>query len=189
MRGTFSTVDEIKTQVAIALGDTSKLVLPEGKTIQDYGVGNPLIETPENGDLTDVPTIALNRYLVPDKKFWNNVVPTDVEDPHKASAAVRFSLRVHFRDDFAYIDFGCPWEKTQYGDNTLNPSSSHQDFLNNLVFLKCHFISFEDALQILDSIFGNVTENTLAYHKLCSTPRVDIMTTELVDGDGSIIAL
>jgi hypothetical protein len=67
----------------------------------------------------------LNRYYIPNKKFWNNVVPSDVENPYKASAAVKFSLRVYFRDDYAYIDFGCPWEFTsEYGiSETLDDSS------------------------------------------------------------------
>lgn len=124
-RGRFKTADEVKSQVAIALGDEENLVLPEDKTKEDYGIGNPLTETPESGDLTDVPIIALNRYHIPNKKFWNNTPPSDVENPYKASAAVRFSIRVHFRDDFAYIDFGCPWEFTsEYGiSGTLDDGS------------------------------------------------------------------
>lgn len=105
---------EVVDQVTYAFDSTQA---PQG--------GNPLTPTPESGDLTSVPIIALNRYHIPNKKFWNNTPPSDVENPYKASAAVKFSIRVHFRDDFAYIDFGCPWEFTsEYGiDETLDDGS------------------------------------------------------------------
>ena len=196
-RGRFKTTDEIKCQVAIALGDESKLVLPEGKKKEDYGVGNPLTPTPESGDLTGVPTIALNRYHIPNKKFWNNTPPSDVENPYKASAAVKFSIRVHFRDDFAYIDFGCPWELTdEYGTGSLGESfpaldkdSKADDFINNFTLLQCHFISKEDALQILDGMFSKTSANTAAYAIMRNAPQVVTETTELVDEDGTVIAL
>lgn len=154
--------------------------------------GNPLTPIPESGDLTDVPNIALNRFHIPNKKFWNNTPPSDVENPYKASAAVKFSIRVHFRDDFAYIDFGCPWELTTeelYGEGTLDKSSTAQNFIDNFVLLHCHFISKEDALQILDSIFPKTSENTAAYAIMRSAPQIITETTELVDEDGSIISL
>lgn len=189
-RGSFKTKEELTCQVAIALGDESKLVLPEGKTKEDYGVGNPLTPTPESGDLTGVPTIALNRYHIPNKKFWNNVVPSDVENPYKASAAVKFSIRVHFRDDFAYIDFGCPWEKVDDGTLDETDSTTAQTFIENFVLLQCHFISKEDALQILDAMFDNkVSENTASYKMMRNAPQIITETTELVDEDGSVIAL
>ena len=182
-RGAFQTKDEITCQVAIALGDESKLVLPEGKTKEDYGIGNPL----SVGD--KVPNIALNRFYIPNKKFWNNVVP-DVEDPYKASAVVKFSLRVHFRDDFAYIDFGCPWEAYYNGTLDGTSNTSVQEFIDNFVLLQCHFISKEDALQILDDLFDNkVSTNTANYSRMATMPQVLVETTELVDEDGSIIAL
>lgn len=191
-RGRFKTADEVKCQVAIALGDEeNNLVLPEGKTKDDYGIGNPLKkETSTNGEIT-VPTIALNRYHIPNKKFWNNVVP-DVENPYKASAAVKFSIRVHFRDDFAYIDFGCPWEKTaEYGTGSLNgtDSTTVEDFINNFTLLHCHFISKEDALEILKCIFKDYDG---AFSESVTVPQMleeEIMTTELIDSDGSVIAL
>ena len=152
--------------------------------------GNPLTPTPESGDLTDVPTIALNRYHIPNKKFWNNTPPSDVENPYKASAAVKFSIRVHFRDDFAYIDFGCPWELTsEYGTGSLDEKSAAVDFTNSFALLHCHFISKEDALQILDSIFPKTSENTAAYAIMRNAPQIVTETTELVDEDGSIISL
>ena len=156
--------------------------------------GNPLTPTPESGDLTDVPNIALNRYHIPNKKFWNNTPPSDVENPYKASAAVKFSIRVHFRDDFAYIDFGCPWEFTsEYGiSGTLDDGSNPKDFIDKFTLLHCHFISKEDAIQILDAMFDNkVSENTftLQVYKQGGFEPMPIMTTELVDEDGSIIAL
>ena len=187
-----STIEEIKTQVQAALSET-KFTDSEGNEI-DMGNGNPLTPTPESGDLTGVPTIALNRYHIPNKKFWNNTPPSDVENPYKASAAVKFSIRVHFRDDFAYIDFGCPWEFTsEYGiDGTLDDGSYTKDFIDKFVLLHCHFISKEDALQILDAIFDNkVSENTftLQVYKQGGFEPMPIMTTELVDEDGTIIAL
>jgi len=185
-RGRFKTADEVKSQVAIALGDESKLVLPEGKKKEDYGVGNPLSKEEELQEGEVLPTIALNRYYIPNKKFWNNVVP-DVENPYKASAAVRFSIRVHFCDDFAYIDFGCPWEKVD--DGKLTTSSNAETFINNFTLLRCHFISKEDALEILKGIFKDYKE---AFSESVTVPQIveeEIMTTELIDEDGTIIAL
>jgi hypothetical protein len=169
------TVAEVEEQVIYAFDKTQA---PQG--------GNPLTPTPESGDLTGVPTIALNRYHIPNKKFWNNVVP-DVEEPYRASAAVKFSIRVHFRDDYAYIDFGCPWELVDNGK--LTTSSDAQAFINEFVLLHCHFISKEDALQILDSLFSKTSANTAAYAIMRNAPKVIIETTELVDEDGSIISL
>ena len=172
---------EVVEQVKYALDSTQA---PQG--------GNPLKE----GD--DAPIIALNRYHIPNKKFWNNTPPSDVENPYKASAAVKFSIRVHFRDDYAYIDFGCPWELTaEYGTGSLNESfpaldekSDADDFINSFTILHCHFISKEDALQILDAIFDNkVSENTAAYAMMRNALQIITETTELVDEDGTIIAL
>ena len=127
-RGRFKTADEVKSQVAIALGDTSLLDVAKIKEIYGIdlssettdeekeslklklGIGNPLIKMDEVG-IEKCPIIALNRYHIPNKKFWNNTPPADIANPYKASAAVRFSIRVHFSGDYAYIDFGCPWHK------------------------------------------------------------------------------
>lgn len=167
--------EEVKEQVTYAFDKTQA---PQG--------GNPL----EEGD--DVSIIALNRYRIPNKKFWNNTPPSDVENPYKASAAVKFSIRVHFRDDYAYIDFGCPWELTTeelYGEGTLDKSSTAQNFMDNFVLLHCHFISKEDALQILDSMFPKTSANTAAHAIMKKTIQIVTETTELVDEDGSIISL
>ena len=182
------TAKEIHDQVSIALGNDSILVLPEGKTKEDYGIGNPLSKEKSNDGTITIPTIALNRYHIPNKKFWNNDVPTDDDKSHRASMAVRFSIRVHFRDDYAYIDFGCPWEETKDFGGTLTdePTTTYTDFINKFIFIKCHFISKEDALQILDSIFENMSANTLSYSVI---RNVVTETTELIDEDGSIIAL
>lgn len=231
-RGRFNTADEVKSQVAIALGgypteienykadelaklQNQKENPEEGtdpstldtqiaeiekeiadkkaefdKLVAEMGVGNPLTPTPESGDLTGVPTIALNRYYIPNKKFWNNTPPSDVENPYKASAAVKFSIRVHFRDDFAYIDFGCPWELTdEYGTGSLDETKKPEDFINSFTLLHCHFISKEDALQIIDSIFPKTSTNTAAYAMMRNLPQIITETTELVDADGSIISL
>ena len=110
---------------------------------------------------------------------------------------MKFSIRVHFRDDYAYIDFGCPWELTaEYGTGSLNESfpaldekSDADDFINSFTILHCHFISKEDALQILDSIFPKTSDNTAAYAIMRNAPQIITETTELVDEDGSIISL
>lgn len=166
LRGHFCCPTVIKEQVEIALGggtlDEAKLKdIYETEITDEFkkhklGIGNPLTETPENGDLTDVPTIALNRYHIPNKKFWNNTPPSDVANPYKASAAVTFSLRVYFRDDYAYINFGMPWSAVM--DETKDEvattvSLSAEEMIKNFRLLQCHFISKEDALQILNSIF------------------------------------
>lgn len=175
-RGRFEKTQDIIDQVTFALTTNDSTA--------EWGNGNPLLE----GD--DVPTIALNRHYIPNKKFWNNEVPTDVENPYKASAAVKFSIRVHFRDDYAYIDFGCPWEFTsEYGTGSLDEKSDAKAFTDSFTLLHCHFISKEDALQILDSIFSNTSANTAAYTMMRNAPQVVTETTELVDEDGSIISL
>ena len=165
--------EEVKEQVTYAFDKTQA---PQG--------GNPL----EEGD--DVSIIALNRYHIPNKKFWNNTPPSDVENPYKASAAVKFSIRVHFRDDYAYIDFGCPWEFTsEYGTGSLDEKSDAKAFTDSFTLLHCHFISKEDALQILDTMFPKTSENTAAYAIMRNAPQIVTETTELVDEDGSIISL
>ena len=201
-RGNFCCNKCLAEQVKILLGgeglDEEKLAeMYPGVTIDDtfkatkLGIGNPLTEAPEDGDFEKAkfPNIALNRYHIPNKKFWNNTPPSDVENPYKASAAVKFSIRVHFRDDFAYIDFGCPWEKVDDGTLDETDSTTAQTFIDNFVLLHCHFISKEDALQILDSIFPNTSANTVAYKMMRNAPQIITETTELVDEDGSIIAL
>jgi hypothetical protein len=180
-RGRFEKTQDIFDQVTFAL--------TKDNNTAEWGNGNPLTETPESGDLTNVPTIALNRYHIPNKKFWNNTPPSDVENPYKASAAVKFSIRVHFRDDFAYIDFGCPWELVDKGILDDTDETTAKDFIENFVLLHCHFISKEDALQIIDSIFPKTSANTAAYAMMRNAPQIITETTELVDEDGTIIAL
>lgn len=195
-RGDFGDLKKVKEQITIALGgeglDETAVKEMYGLSDNDFetfktsklGIGNPLIDLDEVG-IESCPTIALNRYHIPNKKFWNNEVPTDVENPYKASAAVKFSIRLHFRDDFAYIDFGCPWEFTEEFGGELTKSSPAEDFMNNIVLFSCHFISKEDALIVLDEMFGNVSEN----QKKLKEGKIEVETTELIDEDGSIIAL
>ena len=165
LRGHFCCPTAIKEQVKIALGggslDEAKLkdiyeteITPEFKKHM-LGIGDPLTVTPENGDLTVVPTIALNRYHIPNKKFWNNTPPSGIANPYKASAAVTFSLRVYFRDDYAYINFGMPWAAVmdETKDEVATVSLSADEIIKNFRLLQCHFISKEDALQILNGIF------------------------------------
>jgi hypothetical protein len=206
-RGSCCCPKEIKDQVMIALGDKRKLnyngfavefdllkedeeMTPELKQKIDelLGIGNPLMRDEKETGKVTVPTIALNRYNIPNKKYWNGVVPTDVKDPEKASAAVKFMLRVKFRDDFAYITFGCPWELTlEYGSGTLSDKSSPKEFVDNFALLECHFISKEDALTILDTIFGNVSLVTSIANDFTKI-SIETPTTELMDENGFIIS-
>lgn len=191
LRGYFCCPTAIKEQVEIALGggtlDEAKLKdIYETEITDDFkkhklGIGDPLTVTPENGALTDVPTIALNRYHVPNKKFWNNTPPSDIANTHKASAAVTFSLRVYFRDDYAYINFGMPWAAVmdEAKDEVATVSLTVEEMIKNFRLLQCHFISKEDALQILNSIFeGFGTE----------VAQVDEVL-ELEDTEGNVISL
>lgn len=192
LRGHFCCPTAIKEQVEIALGggalDEDKLkdiyeteITPEFKK-HKLGIGDPLTVTPENGDLTDVPTIALNRYHIPNKKFWNNTPPSDIANPYKASAAVTFSLRVYFRDDYAYINFGMPWStvmEDETKEEVVTAQLTVEEMIKNFRLLQCHFISKEDALQILNSIFeGFGTE----------VAQVDEVL-ELEDTEGNVISL
>lgn len=176
-RGNFCCPKCVAEQVKIALGignlniDKLKEVY-ENVTIDDnflktkLGIGNPLEqEINENGEQT-IPTIALNRFNIPNKKFWNNTPPLTnilnddgkierviIANPYKASAAVTFSLRLHFRDDFAYITFGCPWseimneheEETTYVEDVT-------ELISHFKLLNCHFISKQDAIIVLESL-------------------------------------
>ena len=182
-RGNFCCNTCLAEQVKILLGgeglDEEKLAeMYPGVTIDDtfkatkLGIGNPLTKAPEDGNFEKAkfPTIALNRYHIPNKKFWNNTPPSDVENPYKASAAVKFSIRVHFRDDFAYIDFGCPWELVDKGILDDTDKTTAKTFTDNFVLLHCHFISKEDALQIIDSIFPKTSTNTAAYAIMRNAP-------------------
>lgn len=192
LRGHFCCPTAIKEQVEIALGggtlDEDKLKdIYETEITDDFkkhklGIGDPLTVTPENGDLTDVSTIALNRYHIPNKKFWNNTPPSDIANPYKASAAVTFSLRVYFRDDYAYINFGMPWStvmEDEAKEEVVTAQLTVEEMIKNFRLLQCHFISKEDALQILNSIFeGFGTEVT----------QVDEVL-ELEDTEGNVISL
>ena len=200
LRGHFCCPSVVGDQVKIALNDTSLLDTAKLEDIYQteindeflrskLGIGNPLTLTPEDGNLDEVPVIALNRHHIVNKKFWNNVVPTDIENPYKATAAVKFALRVFFKEDSAFITFGCPWEFTNmYGNiGSLNEGSSSNDFCENMVLLSNRNISAEDSLEILSKIFPNISEKTKTYKEMIS-PNSVIEVSELVDEDGSIIS-
>lgn len=162
--------EEVKEQIKYAF-DTSQA--PQG--------GNPL-DTSEN-----CPIIALNRFHIPNKKFWNNTPPIGIANPYKASAAVRFSIRVHFRDDFAYIDFGCPWSEimTEEIDEEVSIEDVDTELIPHFKLLKCHFISKDDAITILEALGLEVTN----WDKNFPTTEDAQEVLELTDEDGSIIAL
>lgn len=155
-RGRFQTAAEVKAQIEAALNSAQS----------EYGGGNPLeqMTTDENGNITN-PTISLNRWHIPNKKFWNNTPPMDVINPYKASNAVTFKIRVHFHDDFGYITFGCPWSEikdalneTEDGLNDTKTITKGSDLIPHFKLIECHFISKEDSIQILKSLGFTETE-------------------------------
>ena len=203
LRGHFCCPSAVEKQIRIALDNTESPALLDIAKLEDIyettidkeflssklGIGNPLTKTPEDGDLENVPVIALNRHHIVNKKFWNDVIPDDVENPYKASAAVKFAIRVFFKDDSAFIVFGCPWEFTNmYGNiGSLNESSSADDFFNNMVLFSNHNISREDTLEILSKIVPNIVENTASYKEITSSSH-ELIVSELMDETGSIIS-
>lgn len=200
LRGKFGTPQDVATQVKIALGgeglDTAKLKDIYGVDIDEtfiktkLGVGNPLEqETTESGVQT-IPTIALNRFHIPNKKFWNNTPPSGIANPYKASAAVTFSIRLYFRDDYAYITFGCPWSEImdeESGEWLANYDESENglELIPYFKLLKCHFISKDDAITVLEALGLEVT----TWDKKSSTTETAQEVLELTDEDGSIISL
>lgn len=161
-RGKFLSKEEIKSQVLAAIGIGQFYDMETAKEPEDLeafklslGVGNPIAK-PTSDNLSGIPTIALNRWHIPNKKFWNNTPPQGVENPYRASAAVKFTIRIHFYNDFAYINFGIPWEIVdEAGDNADEIFATEDDFISNLRLLQCHFISAEDAKTVLKDIFGD----------------------------------
>ena len=200
LRGKFGTPQDVATQVKIALGgeglDTAKLKdiygvdIDETFTKTKLGVGNPLEqETTENGVQT-IPTIALNRFHIPNKKFWNNTPPSGIANPYKASAAVTFSIRLYFRDDYAYITFGCPWseimnEETDEWLANYDESENGLELIPHFKLLQCHFISKDDAITVLEALGLEVAN----WDKKSSTPTNAQEVLDLIDEDGSLISL
>lgn len=196
LRGKFGTPQDVATQVKIALGgkglDTAKLKDIYGVEITPQfiatklGIGNPLEqETTESGEQT-IPTIALNRFHIPNKKFWNNTPPSGIANPYKASAAVTFSIRLYFRDDYAYITFGCPWSEIMDEETDEEISiEKGTDLIPHFKLLKCHFISKDDAITVLEAL-GLEVKN---WDKNFPTPTNAQEVLELTDEDGSIISL
>ncbi len=195
LRGKFGTPQEVAEQVKIALGggslDTAKLkdiygieITPEFIATK-LGIGNPLTPEDENGVQT-IPTIALNRFNIPNKKFWNNTPPSDIANPYKASAAVTFSIRLYFRDDYAYITFGCPWDAIM--DETTDKEitvANGTDLIPNFKLLNCHFISKDDAITVLNEMGLGVT----SWDKNFTVRQAAQEVLEIVDEDGSVISL
>ena len=197
LRGKFGTPQDVATQVKIALGDeslldTAKLKDIYGVDIDDtfkktkLGIGNPLEqETTESGEQT-IPTIALNRFHIPNKKFWNNTPPSGIANPYKASAAVTFSIRLYFRDDYAYITFGCPWSEIMNEETDEEVSiEKGTDLITNFKLLNCHFISKDDAITVLEALGLEVTN----WDKNSSSTTNAQEVLDLIDEDGSLISL
>lgn len=194
-RGSFDTPQDVAKQVTIALGgdglDTAKLKEIYGVEITDefiatkLGIGNPLTPEDESGVQT-IPTIALNRFNIPNKKFWNNTPPSDIANPYKASAAVTFSIRLYFRDDYAYITFGCPWNAimTETTDSEVTVEKG-TDLIPNFKLLNCHFISKDDAITVLNELGLGVT----SWDKNFTVKQDTQEILELTDEDGTIISL
>lgn len=199
LRGKFGTPQDVATQVKIALGgeglDTAKLKDIYGVEITPQfiatklGIGNPLTPEEESGEQT-IPTIALNRFHIPNKKFWNNTPPSGIANPYKASAAVTFSIRLYFRDDYAYITFGCPWseimnEETDELLANYDESENGLELIPHFKLLNCHFISKDDAITVLEALGLGVTN----WDKKSPTPTNAQEVLDLIDEDGSIISL
>jgi len=197
LRGKFGTPQDVAEQVKIALGDeslldTTKLKDIYGVDIDDtfkktkLGVGNPLAqENTESGEQT-IPTIALNRFHIPNKKFWNNTPPSGIANPYKASAAVTFSIRLYFRDDYAYITFGCPWSEIMDEETDEEVSIENgTELIPHFKLLKCHFISKHDAITVLEALGLEVTN----WDKKSSTTENAQEVLDLIDEDGSLISL
>lgn len=180
-RGRFDTLEEIRDQIVISLGYTNILnfdALREkygaDATDEDIkmklGIGNPLLYKTSDGTITNVPTIALNRYKVPGKKFWNknerhDTSKDDITEmtpdmfPYKADYALRYKIRLHFFDDYGYIDFGMPWTEDvckqisgwMYNSPNLDGASIGV-YCYNFRILNTHFIDKYDAVEILKKL-------------------------------------
>ena len=197
LRGKFGTPQDVANQIKIALGDeslldTAKLEDIYGVTIDEtfkktkLGIGNPLAQEDENG-VQSIPTIALNRFHIPNKKFWNNTPPSNIANPYKASAAVTFSIRLYFRDDFAYITFGCPWSEimNEETDKEITVTNG-TDLIPHFKLLKCHFISKDDAITVLQELG---LDDKIVWDKNFPTTENAQEVLELTDEDGSLISL
>ena len=165
LRGHFKTPEEVFNQIAIALGDEKKIDTSKAEELygknwkKELGFGNPLtITTSDNFD--DVPNIALNRYKVPNKKFWENRVPENIANPYKAKGAVSFAIRVYLKEDSVFIKFGAPWSLVMDDEETqtevvLDDSAAKELYKKFVPFSHCN-ISLEDTIQILSAIFKDV---------------------------------
>lgn len=195
-RGRFDTLKEVSDQILISLGYTNNLnfdALREkygaDATDEDIkmklGIGNPLLYKTSDGTITNVPTIALNRYKVPGKKFWNKNERHDTSKdditnmtpdmfPYKADYALRYKIRLHFFDDYGYIDFGVPWSEKVCGEDVSWLYNLPNDnillatifFCSNLKILNTHFIDKYDAAEILKKLdFSSigVTNNVIEW--------------------------
>lgn len=196
LRGKFGTPQDVAEQVKIALGDESLLDTAKLKDIYGVeitpqfiatklGIGNPLTQEDEDG-VQKIPTIALNRFHIPNKKFWNNTPPSGIANPYKASAAVTFSIRLYFRDDYAYITFGCPWSEIMNEETDEEISIENgSKLIPHFKLLKCHFISKDDAITVLQELGLGVAN----WDKNFPTPTNTQEVLDLIDEDGSLISL
>lgn len=202
LRGNFCCPKCVGQQIKIALGDDELLdedKLKEiyyGVTIDDtfkktkLGIGNPLEQESDESGEQNIPTIALNRFHIPNKKFWNNTPPSGISNPYKASAAVTFSIRLYFRDDYAYITFGCPWSEIMDEESgewfaNYDESENGLELIKHFKLLKCHFISKDDAITVLQELGLEVTNWDKCYPTIETTQEV----LELYDTDGSLIEI
>lgn len=105
-RGRFETDSEVAEQIAASLDSKYK----------DMGAGNP-VRVDNDGEYAE--GNSLHRYNVPCQEHWT---PPDPKDPYpyKARYAVRFLLRLHFYNDYGYIEVGVPWEKLRNEDGSIN---------------------------------------------------------------------
>ena len=199
LRGKFGTPQEVGKQVKIALGgdglDEAKLKeiyevdIDESFKKTKLGIGNPLEVDDSQSGVVTVPTIALNRFHIPNKKFWDATPPSNVINPYKASNAVTFHMRLYFRDDFAYITFGCPWSEVTLNENetAVIDIENGTQLIPHFKLLKCQFISKEDAIVVLNELFDKEQFDIEWDKNISRKQEQDVL--ELVDGDGSFISI
>lgn len=102
-----------------------------------------------------------------------------------------FSIRLYFRDDYAYITFGCPWSEImneESGELLANYDESENglELIPHFKLLNCHFISKDDAITVLEALG---LDDKIVWDKNFPTTEDAQEVLELTDEDGSIIAL
>lgn len=97
-----------------------------------------------------------------------------------------FSIRLYFRDDYAYITFGCPWSEIMNEETDEEISIENgSKLIPHFKLLKCHFISKDDAITVLQELGLGVAN----WDKNFPTTEDTQEVLDLIDEDGSLISL